>query len=169
MARGWLPKAGDPGLEHGEPAHKVCHSAQWYGICDMSFGFANAVSRAHRHMGTGPPEWPANATGEQRSREVEHLNLMSLQQLLADFAKALARATDAPDDYPSWSGATYEQNMAELWALWRQIRPQLSDERQAELVEQTLLQMRHAFNSGDKAGGRDAVWSLRFLCVRGLR
>lgn len=59
--------------------------------------------------------------------------------------------------------------MAELWALWRQIRPQLSDERQAELVEQTLLQMRHAFNSGDKAGGRDAVWSLRFLCVRGLR
>lgn len=88
--------------------------------------------------------------------------------LLANFAKALARATDAPDDYPSWSGATYEQNMAELWALWRQIRPHLSDDRQAELVEQTLLQMRRAFDSGDKQGGRDAIWSLRLLCMRGL-
>ncbi len=54
--------------------------------------------------------------------------------------------------------------MAELWALWRQIRLQLSDDRQAELVEQTLLQMRRAFDSGDKQGGRDAIWSLR-LCA----
>lgn len=93
---------------------------------------------------------------------------MSLQALLSEFAKALARATDAPDEYPNWSGATYETNMAELWALWKQIRPQLTDSQRAEYVELRLTQMRSAFDSGDKARGRDAVWALRYLYVQGL-
>lgn len=94
---------------------------------------------------------------------------MSLQTLLNEFASALARATDAPDEYPSWGEAIYQRNMAELWALWRRIRPQLTDAEQAGYIEQQLEAMRQAFDHGDKAAGRDAVWALRHLFVKGLR
>jgi hypothetical protein len=95
---------------------------------------------------------------------------MSLRERLADFAGALTSATDAPDNYLPTGYVTYESNMADLKDLWSQIRPLLKrDVEQAEFIDAKLLEMRTAFDTGDKDKGRKAVWAIYNLGVEKLR
>lgn len=95
---------------------------------------------------------------------------MSLKERLADFAGALAVATNAPADYVFPEFQSYESNMADLKELWSQIRPLLKrDVEQAEFIDAKLLEMRAAFDAGDKDKGRSAVWAIYNLGVEKLR
>jgi hypothetical protein len=95
---------------------------------------------------------------------------MSLKELLADFAGALTSATYAPDSYPMPDYVNYESNMADLKELWSQIRPQLKrDLGQAEFIDGKLVQIRTAFDTGDKDAGRKAVMAVYNLKVEKLR
>ena len=96
---------------------------------------------------------------------------MSLKERLADFEGSVgAAATRAPDEYPEWGSWTYETHMADLKALWAEIRPQLKrDLDQAALVDEKLQEMFSAFEAGDKQRGRDAAWAIYNGKVEKLR
>lgn len=95
---------------------------------------------------------------------------MSLKERLEDFAGALTVAVDAPDDYPFPEFQSYESNMADLKELWTEIRPQLKrDLEQAAFIDAKLVEMRAAFDAGDKDTGRRAVWAIYNLKVEKLR
>lgn len=95
---------------------------------------------------------------------------MSLKERLEDFAGALTVAVDAPDNYQFPEFQNYESNMADLKELWAEIRPQLKrDLEQVELIDAKLVEMRAAFDAGDKDAGRKAVWAIYNLKVEKLR
>ena len=94
---------------------------------------------------------------------------MSLNERLEDFAGALAVAVDAPDSYQFPEFQDHEANVRDLGELWSQIRPQIKrDVQKAELIEAKLREIRAAFDSGDKATGRSAVWAIYNLRVETL-
>jgi t-SNARE complex subunit (syntaxin) len=95
---------------------------------------------------------------------------MSLKERLEDFAGALASATNAPDDYPFPEFQSYESNMADLKELWAEIRPQLKrDLEKVELIDAKLVEMRVAFDAGEKDKGCKAVMAIYNLKVEKLR
>ena len=95
---------------------------------------------------------------------------MPLSERLADFAGALSSAVDAPDEYPFPEYVNFESNMADLRALWAEIRPQLvRDPDKAQLVDRKLTEMFAAFESGEKAKGRAAVMTIYNLKVETLQ
>lgn len=95
---------------------------------------------------------------------------MSLKERLEEFAGALTRATDAPDDYPFPEFQSYESNMADLRQLWTEIRPQLKrDIEQAQFIDGKLQEMFAAFDTGEKEKGREVVWAIYNLDVKKLR
>lgn len=95
---------------------------------------------------------------------------MSLKERLEDFAGALTSATFAPDEYPMPEYVNYESNMADLKELWAEIRPQLKrDLEQVELIDAKLMEMRAAFDAGDKDAGRTAVMAIYNLKVEKLQ
>ncbi|MFJ3055912.1 hypothetical protein [Herbaspirillum sp. NPDC087042] len=96
---------------------------------------------------------------------------MSLTERLADFAGAVGgAATNAPDDYPEWSYATYETNMADIRQLWAEIFPKLKrDIEQAAFIDLKLLEAFAAFEAGEKDKGQLAMWDIYNLQVKKLR
>jgi hypothetical protein len=95
---------------------------------------------------------------------------MSLKERLADLAGALTSATNAPDEYPFPEYVNYESNMADLKALWAEIRPQLKrDIEQSEFIDGKLKELFEAFDAGNKEAGRKAAWALYNLNVEKLR
>ncbi|WP_431256756.1 hypothetical protein ACQ86G_18900 [Roseateles chitinivorans] len=96
---------------------------------------------------------------------------MSLKERLKDFAGSIASATtNSPDDYSEWSSWTYETHMADIKALWTEVRPQLKrDLEQAEFINAKLAEMFEAFDSGEKDAGRKAAWAIYSLKVERLR
>ncbi|WP_454733428.1 MULTISPECIES: hypothetical protein [Cupriavidus] len=59
--------------------------------------------------------------------------------------------------------------MADLKALWAEIRPQLkNDLDRAAFIEGKLDEMFKAFDEGERERGRDAVWAIYNLRVQSL-
>lgn len=95
---------------------------------------------------------------------------MSLRDRLEDFVAALTVAVDAPDNYQFPEFQNYESNMADLKELWAEIRPQLKrDLEHANFIDSKLVEMRAAFDAGDKDAGRKAVWAIYNRKVEKLR
>jgi hypothetical protein len=96
---------------------------------------------------------------------------MSISEKLRDFAGSLSIATtDAPDEYPDWSNWTYETHMADLKALWMEIKPSLKrDIDQAEWVGHNLQEMFKAFDAGEKERGRKVALAIYNSDVKKLR
>ena len=99
---------------------------------------------------------------------------MSLNDGLQKFGDAIAIATSsAPDEYLlsqyGYEGL-YEAHMADLKALWADIRPQLKrDMEQAAFIDEKLHEMFTAFDAGEKDKGRKAAWALYNAEVTKLR
>lgn len=96
---------------------------------------------------------------------------MALQEILADFAGALAVAsTDAPDDYPEWGYTTFESNKADLRSLWSEIRGKLKhDQDQIIFIDSKLKEAILALDAGEKEIGRSAILAIYNLDVKKLR
>ena len=96
---------------------------------------------------------------------------MSLEERLTDLASAIALATThAPDEYPSWSSWTYATHMADIKALWNEVRPRLQrDIDQAQTIDAKLQEMFALFEAGQKEAGRDIAWALYNEKVEKLR
>lgn len=96
---------------------------------------------------------------------------MALMDLLADFAGAVSgAATHAPDDYPAWSYATYETDMADIKELWAEIRPRLKHNlEEARFIDAKVVEAFVAFEEGEKVKGQLAMWDIYNLQVKKLR
>lgn len=95
---------------------------------------------------------------------------MTLKERLEDFAGALSIAVDAPDGYQFPEFQDYESNMADLQNLWAEIRPQIKrDLEQVEFIDAKLLEIRAAFDAGEKDQGRKAVMAIYNLKLAKLR
>jgi hypothetical protein len=86
---------------------------------------------------------------------------MAVHEILRDIKGSVAlAATDAPDDYATWSSWNFESHMADLKELWASVEPILKDRSRAQQVGSDLSAMISAFESGDKIGGRKIAWKL---------
>jgi len=86
---------------------------------------------------------------------------MSLRETLNDLEGAISAAwTNSPDEYPDWSSWTFETHMADLRDLWKLAEPRLRDREVAQQVGSDLMKMIAAFESGDKATGRNLAGKL---------
>ena len=87
---------------------------------------------------------------------------MTLSKLLDDFIVSITGATTrAPDEYPAQGAWTYESNRADILELWSQILPKIKkDIEQANFVDLKIKEAFAAFDEGDKARGRQALWDI---------
>lgn len=87
---------------------------------------------------------------------------MTLAKTFEDFIGAVANAaTYAPDEYPEWSYASYDIHKTDILNFWSQILPRIKkDLEQANFVDQKVKEAFSAFDEGDKARGRQALWDI---------
>lgn len=70
-------------------------------------------------------------------------------------------ASYAPDEYPEWSYSSYASQKTDILDLWSKIFPRITkDVGQANFVDQKIKEAFAAFDDGDKARGRQALWDI---------